>query len=261
MRTPPQITNWRDLTNWAIWPWRELLLPAACPLCLTATEPSAGITAEYCDACREELISVEPRCRRCGNHLSPGHSLADERCDLCRDMRLRWEGVIALGDHAGLLQQAIIAAKSAKGATVAAATAQLLATKVAETDWLKNVDLVIPTPIYWLRRIRRGFNPAERLGSEIAKRLNVKFCPHALKITRMMRKQSDLRITARRANVRGGFRVRTPHLLPGATVLLVDDVMTSGATAAEITSKMLKSGAARVIVAVAARAPRGETGN
>lgn len=261
MRIPPRTSNWRALINWAIWPWRELLLPATCPLCLTALSPTAENRAEYCETCREDLVSSDPRCQRCGNCLPSGRVPSDSGCDVCRDMRLRWEGVIALGDHGGLLQHAIIAGKSAGGAPVAAATARLLATKVAETEWLKSVDLVVPTPIYWLRRIRRGFNPAERLGAEIARRLNVKFCPHALKITRIMRKQADLRLAARRANVRGGFQVRTPQALSGATVLLVDDVMTSGATAAEITGKMRKCGAARVIVAVAARAPRGETGN
>ncbi|MCC9607677.1 hypothetical protein LOC68_11535 [Blastopirellula sp. JC732] len=201
------------------------------------------------------------RCRRCGNRLPPAGLATDAGCDFCRDMRPKWDGVITLGDHSGLLQQAIITAKQASGAPVAAAIANLLASKVAETDWLGTIDLVVPTPIYWLRRIRRGINPAERLAAAIARRLNVKFCPHALKISRMMRKQSELRLAARRANVRDGFRVKTPHLLSGASVLLVDDVMTSGATAAEITGKMRKCGAARVIVAVAARAPRGETGN
>lgn len=186
---------------------------------------------------------------------------AADGCDFCRGRRLKWEGVIPLGDHAGLLQHAIIAAKQAGGAPVCAALADLLADQVAATDWLGPIDLVVPVPIYWMRKIRRGFNPAQRLGEAIARRLNVKFCPHTLKISRRMRKQSELRITARRANVRDGFRVKTPDSLAGRSVLLVDDVMTSGATASEITSKMRKSGADRVIVAVAARAPLGETGN
>ncbi|UUO05822.1 hypothetical protein M4951_20945 [Blastopirellula sp. J2-11] len=261
MSTPPTKINWGKFTSWATWPWRSLLLPAHCPLCLDSLSSSTDNSAEYCAACCDQIVREEARCRRCGNRLPPGHGPGRDDCDICRNLRLKWDGVIALGDHSGLLQQAVIAAKQASGAPVAAAMAELLATTAAQTDWLGKVDLVIPTPIYWLRRIRRGVNPAERLGAALARRLNVKFCPRLIKVARIMRKQSELRIAARRANVRDGFRVKTPHLLTGATVLLVDDVMTSGATAAEITGKMQKCGASRVIVAVAARAPRGETGN
>lgn len=261
MATPPKIINWDKLADWATWPWRSLLLPPVCPLCFDSLPANAENTAEYCSACREQLVSNDARCRRCGNRLPSGHVATSEGCDVCRNQRLKWDGVITVGDHEGLLQHAVIAAKQASGAPVAAAMAELLSAQVAAADWLGDVDLVVPTPIYWLRRIRRGVNPAERLGAAVARGLNVKFCPHLLKVSRIMRKQSELRLTARRANVRDGFQVQTPHLLSDATVLLVDDVMTSGATAAEISSKMRKCGAKRVIVAVAARAPRGETGN
>src|SRR5690606_11452502 len=130
-------------------------------------------TAEYCSQCREQLVSHDARCRRCGNRLPPGQEATSEGCDVCRNQRLKWDGVITVGDHEGLLQHAVIAAKQASGAPVAAALAELLANRVAATDWLGHVDLVVPTPIYWLRKIRRGMNPAQRLGASVARCLKI----------------------------------------------------------------------------------------
>ncbi len=129
------------------------------------------------------------------------------------------------------------------------ALAPLLAATLVARLSSERVDLVLPVPLSPQRLRARGYNQA----AEIARRLNVaarlelSLCERARDTTA----QSELPWAERRRNVRGAFRCTRP--IAGATVAVVDDVMTTGATLDEIASVLKKAGAARVVNWVVAR--------
>jgi ComF family protein len=166
-----------------------------------------------------------------------------------------------VGAYQDPLRRLILACKYEGRAQVAPLLGRLLAERVALASWADQVDLVVPVPLHWTRRCRRGFNQAALLaqamtrlgGRTLARRrlLRVRATPH----------QRLLPPAGRRANVLGAFAVRRyAGGLEGKSVLLVDDVMTSGTTVAECTRVLKEAGAAAVYVAVVATADYDEPG-
>ena len=117
-------------------------------------------------------------------------------------------------------------------------------------------DIVLPMPITAFHRWDRGCNQCEILGRALAKRLDRRFAAGVLRRRGHPARQSDLSEAERRENVKGTFAVRDPGLVRGRTVLVVDDILTTGSTLSEAASELKKSGAARVWGAVLARSVR-----
>lgn len=114
-------------------------------------------------------------------------------------------------------------------------------------------DLIAPAPMHWIRRLERGTNPPEVLTETMAQALSVPALIDLLRCRRTTRKQGTLLPDQRRRNVRHAFSVSAGYDITGAHVLLVDDVMTTGATADELSRVLRQAGAGRVSVAVVAR--------
>jgi ComF family protein len=113
----------------------------------------------------------------------------------------------------------------------------------------------VPVPLHWQRRWARGFNQSELLARGIARRCGV-LMVRALRRTRCTATQTGLSHTGRRQNVTGAFQVRRPRAVAGKRVLLIDDVMTTGSTAAACAAALRRAGASRIMVLTAARADR-----
>ena len=110
----------------------------------------------------------------------------------------------------------------------------LLANQLVDSDFFDNIDLITAVPTHWWRRFKRGFQAAEMLAETIAHAVNRPFDPAILKCQRSTKKQGLLASTSRQKNVQNAFGVNRPVLIQGKNVLLIDDVMTTGATANEI---------------------------
>jgi ComF family protein len=115
-----------------------------------------------------------------------------------------------------------------------------------------GVDVVVPIPLHWRRYWSRGYNQAAAVGREVAGGLGVMF-GSLLRRVRHTPQQVQPSAAARRENVRGAFRVRRGASLSGRSVLLVDDVMTTGSTVREAARTLREGGAIRVVVAILAR--------
>ena len=118
-------------------------------------------------------------------------------------------------------------------------------------EW--NCDLIVPMPMHWRRRLTRGLNPPELIAERVASSLRLPVARRLLRLRRKPRKQGTLTTLQRFRNVRDVFRVSTTYALNGVRLLLLDDVMTTGATANEAARTLLRHGAERVDVAVIAR--------
>lgn len=119
-------------------------------------------------------------------------------------------------------------------------------------------DAVVPAPLHWRRRFARGFNQAALIAKQVAMRRGIPML-HALRRVRATRSQTGLTNAKRRQNVAGAFRVRKRHPVTGLRILLIDDVMTTGATGSACASVLKRAGARSVTLLTVARVDRRST--
>lgn len=232
----------------------DLLLPPRCNHCDTDM-PSAADGLLLCEECRR-LLGPEtwPCCRGCGASL-PEELAGADQCGWCRNGRFRFDAVVPLGAYWGSLRDVILHMKHRAGDRLSATLGHLYTTRRGAIVDRLEPDLVIPVPMHWRRRVVRGTNSATILAGKLASYLHLPLEDQALIRCRNTPPQADLPPSGRFRNVRGAFRLDSGYpLLEGAKVLLVDDVLTSGATCSEAAKVLKQAGAAAVVVAVLGRA-------
>ena len=195
------------------------------------------------------------RCRCCGfpiTVLKHGQTRISFDCLECRKWGFQFASTVCLGSYKGHLQQLVLRAKTGAGAPVAFALGQVVGHVLNPTD----IEVVVPVPVHWRRRVTKQQNTAEVIakGLHSVKRERVILKPEVLRASRMTRKQGTLSPQQRQANVRDAFEVSQPEMVKGKKILIVDDVMTTGATVHEITNLLIKAQALSVSVAVICRA-------
>lgn len=169
-------------------------------------------------------------------------------------MPFAFDGVRALGDYAGRLRSAVLQMKRPGREPLTFALAELVWRRFGNELSAERFDAVLNTPMHWWRRIRRGTCTPELLASALARKLDLEHLPRGLKSRQLRPSQGTLGRSERLANVRGAFDAGRGYRFSGARLLVVDDVMTTGATAGELARVLKRAGAAEVWVCVLARA-------
>lgn len=198
-------------------------------------------TAPMCRGCEAAWPALpDVRCGRCAGPLAPG-------CVDCDRLSPAYAGTVAIGAYAGVLREALHALKYRRQRHLAAYLAERLA---AAPDFPPGAWLVVPVPTSRARLKERGYNQAALLGRGIARRRRL---PYAEPLRRIQETAPQHALTrqARLENLAGAFACDPS--VAGRRVLLVDDVMTSGATVQWATQALLAAGASEVRVAVVAR--------
>jgi ComF family protein len=212
--------------------------------------------SHFCDDCWDGLTDRHrPRCLFCGATIF-GHNPFGNRCRLCHGTDLRFTKAIAIGNYQGLLQELIIRMKGQHDESLAIQLGRLLAYELI-AQGMDDFDYVVSVPTFWLRRFKRGFHAADVICESVSQSTGIRIGSGILKAVRSTRKQGTLSNRGRFANVRNAFAVHKKVKLTGAKILVVDDVMTSGATASEISRVLLRHGAAEVHFGMIARGARG----
>jgi len=230
----------------------DLLYPPRCVFCRTDLPLAAEGLA--CPACRRRLTADRPRCLRCG---TPGTA---DSCATCRRFPPPCAGLVVLGSYADDLRDLVLRAKRPAGDLIARGLASLLADSQRMTfrDWA--IDLVVPVPMHWRRRLMRGASSADELARGLAAGLGLP-CRRLLRRRRATRMQNELPVRERRGNVAAAFGptlAARAGRLRGRRVLLIDDVATTGSTLAACRDAAVSAGAAAVYAAVVARADRSD---
>lgn len=171
-------------------------------------------------------------------------------CALCAGGHTGFDEVFTFGSYEGALRQLIHTFKYEGVQPLKGPLGEFLA-RAVPLD--RRFDVIVPMPLHWRKRWQRRFNQSELLAREIGRRWNVPV-RHAVRRKRATAPQAGLTNSKRRLNVRGAFEVTTK--LTGSRVLLVDDVMTTGATASACARALKRAGAARVTLAALARTDR-----
>jgi ComF family protein len=177
-----------------------------------------------------------------------------EGCIHCHGRSFSFERAFALGTYDGELRAAILRMKRPTADTLSLAMGRLLAGFLASQLSAAPPDLVVPIPMHWSRRLARGANSPELLAEAVASSWRIPYYPGLLARTRNTLPQFELPPRDRFRNVRGAFQVRIGYDLSDARVLILDDILTTGATASDAARALRIRGANSVVVAVLARA-------
>lgn len=228
----------------------HLFYPGCCFLCGQGMETGG---APFCPVCRLGLFT-DPfdACPACAATVGP-FAVVNGRCVHCRGDDLPFDRALRLGPYQGLLRDAVLLLKRHTGEGLAELLGQQWSEQARARFQALQVDAVVPMPLYWLRRWRRGYNQSAALAWGIGRGLGLPVRAAWLRRIRHTPFQTRQTSAGRRDNVRGAFRVPEGAPVPGRSLLLVDDVLTTGATAAEAARALRAAGAARVAVAVLAR--------
>jgi len=243
------LTLVRQRAGWLAGQGLDLVCPPRCVFCRSdVAEPPPG-PAVVCGDCHRRLASDVPRCRACG-------SPATGECRRCRGRCRDWDGLVVLSGYADEVRDAVLAAKRPGGEVMAAGLATLLVERHRERLAGWEIDLVVPVPMHWTRRLARGTSAAESLARGVAAAMGV---PRRslLARTQVTRMQNSLPPSERRANVQHAFRAT--RAASGRRILLVDDVTTTGGTLSACRAALVAADARAVFAAVAARADATES--
>lgn len=226
------------------------------PHCLSCDGPVES-QGTLCIDCFRGLATVtQPYCRLCGVPLRyAGQADSDGLCPACRERRPAFACARAALRYDEASKRLLLPFKHADRLDLAIPLAARMAQ--AGAALLARAELVVPVPLHWRRLLARRYNQSALLGQRLAHGAHLPFVPDLLRRIRATPPLGE-RSAAERASLLDGAFVlcpRTAPLVAGRRVLLIDDVMTSGATTDACARVLLAAGAAQVEVLAAARVP------
>jgi len=243
----PRTSQWTNPLRAVL---RHALDAALPPLCPSCREPLGG-GAGLCAACWSKLSLIEPPyCARLGIPFTydPGPGLLSMEAIANPPAYDRARAAVRYDDVARALVHAF---KYSDRLDLAPMMGQWMAR--AGRELLKDADALIPVPLHWRRLWSRRFNQSAALAKGISRNSGVPVLHEALKRVRPTVQQVGLSRAERADNVQGAFRVPNKSDVAGRRLVLVDDVLTSGATVDTCARALLRASAARVDVLVFAR--------
>ena len=264
---PSETTRWRAVVRVLRSPIDSLscaLLPASCSLCGSLLPRLSSVP--ICHVCWTEFSSSgTPACSRCGDTLSaPPEDSAIALCRACRMAPPAFMRAVSYGPYQGRMREAIHALKFDRLHPASRELGRMLAQAIAQlAGEAPSEMLVVPVPLHRSKYAQRGFNQSRSLAAEALRFLRkshpqwrLTLASSTLMRLRATVSQAGLTPRQRRMNVRGAFSVSDPSKVNGQHILVVDDILTTGATARAAAQALLKAGADSVWVATLARAQR-----
>jgi ComF family protein len=257
--------------KWTVADFTNILMPSDCRVCGAAM--AALVPVRVCEACvarvgTQAATEQDVLCTRCGDAMGMesarfAAAMGVGECTMCRLAPPQFDRAVAHANYEDEMRRMLHLlkfegmrgiAEYVLGDAMAAAARKLRGDAADEL-------LVVPVPLFAAREKARGFNQAMVLAEGLVKRLRrleptwtLRLDGHALTRVKDTRALYALNPTQRRASLKGAFRVADAEAMRGREVLLIDDIMTTGATARECARVLKRAGAAKVWVVTAARA-------
>lgn len=220
----------------------DLVYPPHCLICGSSDDNY------LCATCEEEIdIIGRQQCHRCA---MPSESYY---CNNCRDREFAFDSACSACVYEGVISKAIQHLKFDLQIGMAEPLAKLMARCYPYSRFSGKVDMAIPIPIHRSRMVERGFNQSAELSRLMCKRISLPVELRVLHKIKNTRHQVDLLQDDRIFNLEGAFAVRNAELISGKSVLLVDDVFTTGSTLNEAAKALKAAGAEAVHVYTLAR--------
>ena len=221
---------------------KDLFFPPICIGCHQCiVEQSRSSVGLICTKCSDQWFESEARpkgrCTCCGFPIAvyaESSSVTPLTCLECRKWGFQFSSTRCLGGYKGRLKDLVLQAKMKSGSPIAFALGQAIGMRL----YTQAPKVIIPVPMYWRRKFMRQQNTAEVIArgirSQVASSATLEMW--SVRASRATQKQGMLSPDQRRGNVRNAFQVTKPQVISGQRVLLVDDVMTTGATLHELTN-------------------------
>jgi ComF family protein len=210
------------------------------PVCASCLADPQPLVADFhCAACKTPFVNPFP---------------LDENglCALCRLGAKNFDAVYTYGSYEGTLRELLHLYKYNGMRPLSRTFGEMLKRSLPREQ---TFDMIVPMPLHWTKLWSRGFNQAELLAREVGNTWNVPV-RDIVRRRKATAVQAGLTNSKRRLNVQGAFRIQRGKTLSGMHVLLVDDVLTTGATASACARVLKRAGAARVTVLALARTDR-----
>ena len=226
----------------------QLLWPA---VCINCGESIYETDDNLCKDCWEKLLgcAAGDYCRRCGRDVSI-YALLEGACPDCQGRQFHFDQIARSGLYAQSLRDMILAFKNDR--TELDPNLGFLANAALQgSSFVNDIELFVPVPLHWRRRLTRGYNQSLVL----AKKLNHRSAKINTDLVRIRYTKSQTTLTSatqRAVNVSGAFAVRRGHQFAGRSVCLVDDIKTTGATLNECAKTLKEAGASKVFALVLA---------
>ena len=225
-------------------PLLKTVFPSDCPVCGLVSDVFSH--SPICSGCWVSMSPYDgPRCGICGEPLASPYSIT---CRHCIEKRPAFTKAFYYGLYSDALKEAINAFKFSKIRRLSAPLAGLLL-----NVGIPEADAVAAVPVSKKSILARGFNQSLLLGKAVSEAKSLKLLPHALIKTRATAPQSSLDRKDRLKNLRGAFKAN--QSVEGLRIILIDDVITTCATAHECSKALINAGAKEVFILALARTP------
>lgn len=259
LRSPMWIeTAWRPFRT-VLDSLAAVLLPSDCRIC---NQPLVRLSRiPVCNGCLNSLAPADVNaCSVCGEALEFTIAEVSPLCGICRRALPRFDFAISFASYDGALRRLVHLLKYEQLRPAARVLGAKLAHVISRADFAKDrAVLVTPVPLHRSKRRQRGFNQAELIARGALRHLDAsRFVLHTgnLRRTQATVSQTGLTSHQRRENVRGAFALRSPEQVRGRSVVLIDDVYTTGTTLNECARMLRAAGANEIVVATVARVYR-----
>lgn len=228
----------------------QLIYPSQCLTCDAHVASDFGL----CGTCWRDTPFISGlACDKCGVPLHGTTTEAGVLCDDCMTIVRPWSQGRAAMLYKDNARHLVLALKHGDRLDLVRPAAGWLAK--AGADLFRPDMLVAPIPLHWMRLLKRRYNQSALLGGALAKQTGLSFCPDLLVRPRRTKTQDGMGRDARFQNMAGAIQAhpKRKHRMAGRPVLLIDDVMTSGATLAAAAEACLASHASEVCILTLAR--------
>ncbi len=210
--------------------------------CISCKKFTKSIFYIY-DECLPKFEVIDlPTCRKCG--------LPKDNCD-CNRFYFRFKGIVSPFFNDDVAKSAIYNLKFNHYVDAAEFFAKYMVQFISKRFDNIDFDLIVAVPMKLSSKLQRGYNQAELLASKVAKLMKVEHYKNSMIKLKDVKVQHDLNLEQRFINVRGAFKIKNKNKFKGKTVLLIDDIKTTGATLDECARIMLLAGAKEVYCATA----------
>ena len=218
----------------------DALFPRRCPLCGTVIAPNQRI----CGKCSDNVIYINPPvCRLCGRNTFD--------C-VCDDRPRHYERCVSPFVYTKAARNGIHRLKFQRGASSAPYFGSFMAQTVSREYRDEKIDLIVSVPMHREDISRRGYNQSALLADSVGKTLDIPVRNNVLLKRRHNNAQHSLSRAERQQNVQDAFEVSRSYLVSGRTILICDDVITTGSTLDECARILLAAGARKVLCVTAA---------
>lgn len=237
----------------------DFVFPPRCPACGEAIIADAQGDDALCAACWTRLrLPGEPSCATCQHPFGADHFGAEAQCARCLAQPPVHDGIVAATIYGDVSRDLVLALKHGGRIALARAMGRSLAARIG--DRAGASPIVVPVPLHRGRLWRRGYNQSALIAGSLARAREWRVMPDLLRRVRATPTLGGLNPQQRRETLAGAMVVRKgmEPVLRDTTVVLVDDVLTSGATSDACVGALRRAGAARIVVACYARVVAGD---